>query len=100
MTAGQKIFSSCFAILLVAACGGTSSGNTTNPDTASQPVTLGSSATVVALPAVGTYTESLTLPAGTPVGAALGTTISTTAPSGLPPLAALPAPAELQIDAT
>ena len=99
MTARQKIFSSCFAILVVAACGGTSSGNTTNPDTASQPVTLGSSASVVALPAVGNFTESLTLPAGTPVGAALATTVTITAPSGLPTLAELPAPTDLTLSA-
>jgi hypothetical protein len=89
------------AFLLLAACGGTTDTTNTpaNPATATQPVTLSSSATVVALPAVSTYTESLNLPAGTPVGAALTTTITTTAPAGLPGLAALPAPTELR-DAT
>ncbi len=66
------------AVSLLVACG------SSTPTSASKTVTLSSTATVIPLPPVGPYTENLNLPAATPVGAAMETTISTQAPVGLP----------------
>jgi hypothetical protein len=69
------------AVSLLVACG---SGSSSNPATASKTVTLSNTASVIPLPPVGTYTENLNLPAGTPVGSQTQTTISTQVPVGLP----------------
>lgn len=58
------------------------------PSTASQTVSVGSSAAAVTLPPVGDLTVKLTLPPGTPVGASLKATVSTTVPAGITPPAA------------
>ena len=80
------VASLCLAAL---ACGGSGSSSSSNPDTATSSVTLAASSSTVDLPAVGSYTEKLTLPPATPVGAALGVTITTQTPGGLPALASL-----------
>jgi hypothetical protein len=103
MTVTSRVFGMLVAVVFgVAACGGSSNtgGQQGNPTSASQTVSLSSSASVVALPAVGTYTESLSLPAGTPVGAALNTTVTTQQPAGLPALSSMfeKDPAALQIE--
>jgi|GEM_PF-2540807 len=73
------------ASLGLAACGGSGSTPNTNPTTATQSVTLSTSATVVQLPPVANFTETLNLPAATTgAGATLASTITTQLPSGLP----------------